>query len=729
MPKPDFTASRRAMVDQQIASRGVKDERVLDAMRTVPREAFIPERLFEFSYDDTPLPIEAEQTISQPYVVALMAEALEIRPGDRVLEVGAGSGYAAAVLGHVAREVWAIERHRVLAELADERMRSLGSFNVHVRQGDGTLGWPEHAPYDGIVVAAGGPEVPPALVDQLAPGGRLVIPVGPDPRLQELVRVRKNADGTITQEDLGAVRFVPLVGAQGWTEHGEHARKPLAYHHSSSERRATEGSSEEKDRQGSVAVTEGSEEPGRFPNVPEKVRKALRKAFPAVLSRPGRVSTPHDISALIREASERFDDIEDAELGPLLDRIGDSRVVLLGEATHGTSEFYRMRARITRELVRRKGFNVVAVEADWPDASRIDRYIRPRTGPGMGNRGDGLSTFARFPTWMWRNREVRDFVHWLREHNEGVAEPARRVSFHGLDLYSLYTSINSVTRYLDEIDPEAARVARLRYGCLTPWAHDPALYGEAALMSRFETCESHVIATLVDLLQKQIEYEGRDGESFLDAVQNARVAANAERYYRIMYYGSRESWNLRDRHMFDTLESVLRFRGPEAKAVVWEHNSHVGNAAATEMGAQGELNVGQLARETYGDGAYLVGFGTDHGTVAAATNWDEEVQFKKVRPSHPESYERLCHESGVPAFLLPLRIPRREELRDELQSPRLERAIGVIYRPETELQSHYFQAVLPWQFDEYIWFDETRAVTPLGGEEISGMPETYPFGL
>lgn len=224
MPKPDFTALRHSMVDHQIASRGVKDERVLKAMRTVPREAFIPDHLAEFAYDDTPLPIEVEQTISQPYVVALMAEALEIHPEDRVLEVGAGSGYAAAVLGQVAHEVWAIERHQVLARLADNRMRGLGYSNVHVRQGDGTLGWPEQAPYDAIVVAAGGPEVPPALVDQLAPGGRLVIPVGPDPRLQELVRVRKNTGGTITQEDLGAVRFVPLVGAQGWTEHGEQGR-------------------------------------------------------------------------------------------------------------------------------------------------------------------------------------------------------------------------------------------------------------------------------------------------------------------------------------------------------------------------------------------------------------------------------------------------------------------------------------------------------------------------
>lgn len=699
---PDFASLRRAMVEYQLAARGIRDRSVLDAMNTVPREAFVPERLAELSYEDTPLPIEEEQTISQPYIVAAMAEALELSPGDRILEVGAGSGYAAAVLGRIAGEIWAIERHAALAEIARRRMEKLGYDNVHILHGDGTLGWPEHAPYDGIVVAAGGPDVPQALVDQLAPGGRLVIPIGPDPRLQQLVRVRKGEDGTTArEEDLGAVRFVPLIGAQGWTEKGERA----------------------------------GDNPGVSSSPPEEVPVAPEAPPPAekprrlrdvLLARTGPVSSPSQVSSLIRETAVPFDDIEEADLGSLLERVGNSRVVLLGEATHGTSEFYRMRARITRELILHKGFNVVAVEADWPDAAKIDRYVRPRTRPVPT---DGLQTFTRFPTWMWRNREVRDFVHWLHDHNQEMREPERRVSFHGLDLYSLYSSIHAVTRYLDEVDPDAARVARIRYGCLTPWEQDAALYGQAALMGRYETCEPGVVATLLDMLKKQMEYEARDGENFLEAVQNARVAANAERYYRIMYYGSRESWNLRDQHMFDTLETVLAFRGPEAKAVVWEHNSHIGNAAATEMGARGELNVGQLAREQYGDGAYLIGFGTDHGTVAAATNWDEDMQIKNVRPSHPESYERLCHDSGVPAFLLHLREPEREEVREELQSPRLERAIGVIYRPETELQSHYFQAVLPWQFDEYIWFDETRAVTPLGGEEIHGMPETYPFGL
>lgn len=713
---PDFENLRREMVDYQIAARGVRDPRVLEALRTVPRESFVPERLAEFAYEDTPLPIDAEQTISQPYIVALMAEALELSPGDRVLEVGAGSGYAAAVLGRLVDEVRAIERHRVLAEQAARRMERLGYSNVHVVHGDGTLGLPEHAPYDAIVVAAGGPDVPPALVDQLAPGGRLVIPIGPDPRLQELVRIRKDERGGFSRENLGGVRFVPLVGVQGWQEDGGAQSRPVALHQSASERRAVSAIADAEETAGGVGTAIAVEP---HPEVPARVSSG-------VLARPARISTPHEITALLRETAEPFNAIEEAELEPLLDRIGDCRVVLLGEATHGTSEFYRMRARITRELIRRKEFNVVAVEADWPDAAKIDRYIRPRPRPVPL---DGRTVFSRFPTWMWRNREMQELVHWLRDHNETVGEPESKVGFYGLDLYSLYSSIHAVTRYLDKVDADAARIARLRYGCLTPWEQDPALYGQAALMGRYETCEPQVIATLVDLLQKQMDYEAIDGENYLEALQNARVAANAERYYRIMYYGGAESWNLRDRHMFDTLETVLRFRGPRSKAVVWEHNSHIGNAAATEMGARGELNVGQLAREQYGDGAFLVGFGTDHGTVAAATHWDEEMQIKNVRPAHPESYERLCHDTGTPAFLLHLREPRREEVRQELEPPRLERAIGVIYRPESELQSHYFQAVLPWQFDEYIWFDETRAVTPLPGPEMAGMPETYPFGL
>ena len=386
-----------------------------------------------------------------------------------------------------------------------------------------------------------------------------------------------------------------------------------------------------------------------------------------MLARSGRGSAPHEIAALLRETAEPFGDIESAELGPLLDRIGDSRLVLLGEATHGTSEFYRMRARITRELVLRKGFNVVAVEADWPDAARIDRYIRPRARPVPAG---GRPTFARFPTWMWRNLEVQELVHWLRDHNETVGEPERKVGFYGLDLYSLYSSIHAVTRYLDETDPEAARLARLRYGCLTPWEQDPALYGQAALMGRYETCEPQVVSILVDLLQKQMEYEAQDAESYLEALQNARVAANAERYYRIMYYGSRESWNLRDRHMFDTLETVLRFRGPAAKAMVWEHNSH-----HRQRRPRPRWGAGGAQRRPARPRAVRRMAPSWWASAPTTAPWPRRptgtrrCRSRTVRPSHPESYERLCHDTGIPAFLLHLREPRREEVRSRAGAP------------------------------------------------------------
>jgi protein-L-isoaspartate(D-aspartate) O-methyltransferase len=336
--------------------------------------------------------------------------------------------------------------------------------------------------------------------------------------------------------------------------------------------------------------------------------------------------------------------------------------------------------------------------------------------------------FARFPVWMWRNREVRQFVDWLRTHNGGVKQ-SERVAFHGLDLYSLYNSIQSVLTYLDSVDPKTAEVARRRYGCLTPWQSDPAVYGHATLTGKYHTCEHEVTSMLTELLKKRQVYAEHDGERFLDAVQNARLVANAERYYRIMYYGSRASWNLRDGHMFETLKNLLSFHGPRSKGIVWAHNSHVGDSAATEMSARDEYNIGHLCREEFGRASYSVGFGTNTGTVAAASNWDEPMQIKTVRPALAGSYERLCHETGAPRFLLPLREVGPGSRAAQLLKPRLERAIGVIYRPETELQSHYFEALLPRQFDEYIWFDETKAVTPIDAEELKGLPDTYPFGL
>jgi erythromycin esterase-like protein len=243
-------------------------------------------------------------------------------------------------------------------------------------------------------------------------------------------------------------------------------------------------------------------------------------------------------------------------------------------------------------------------------------------------------------------------------------------------------------------------------------------------------CETAVVTMLRELLEKKLEYTHLDGESFLDAAQNARLVTAAEQYYRVMYYGSRESWNLRDQHMFDTLEQLLAARGPEARAVVWAHNSHIGNAAATDMGVvRGQHNIGQLCRERFLDEAVLIGFGTDRGTVAAASDWNGPMEIKRVRPSHRDSYERLCRDSGEPRFMLDLRPDHHKDLRYELLDPRLERAIGVIYRPETELASHYFDASLPQQFDAYLWFDETRAVTPLPAEAREDVPETYPFGL
>jgi protein-L-isoaspartate(D-aspartate) O-methyltransferase len=313
---------------------------------------------------------------------------------------------------------------------------------------------------------------------------------------------------------------------------------------------------------------------------------------------------------------------------------------------------------------------------------------------------------------MWRNREVDHHVQWLREWNRDLPEE-ERARFYGLDLYSLHSSIERVLRYLEDVDPDAARVARRRYGCLSPWESDPTIYGRMVLSGRYRACESEVVAMLADLLSRRLEYISRDGTRFLDAVQNARLVANAEQYYRAMYYGGRESWNLRDTHMFDTLRLLLDYHGPDSRAVVWAHNSHVGDASATEMGSRGELNIGQLSREAFRERSFHVGFGTHAGTVAAASDWGGPVEIKDVRPSHERSYERVCHDTDVEAFFLHLREPGREALREELLEPRLERAIGVIYRPETELESHYFQAVLPLQFDEWIWFDRSTAVTPV----------------
>ncbi|MFD1612023.1 erythromycin esterase family protein [Sphingomonas tabacisoli] len=427
-------------------------------------------------------------------------------------------------------------------------------------------------------------------------------------------------------------------------------------------------------------------------------------------------------SELIARAAEPLPEIDDPAFGTFFDRFGDARVVCLGEASHGTSEFYRARAAITRRLIERHGFTMVAIEADWPDAAVIDRIVRDKSSPP-----EAETPFLRFPTWMWRNAEFAAFAEWLRGHNRSTG---RKVSFHGLDLYNMNASIAAVIGYLDCTDSKAAADARRRYGCLKPWKEEPAIYGRIALSEGYGRCEEAVVQTLRDLFAKQQDYVDGDPDAFLDAAQNARLVANAEAYYRAMYHGSAASWNLRDEHMADTLALLLRWKGPDAKAVVWAHNSHIGDARFTDMGeSRDELNLGQLVREAHGDLARLIGFGTHTGTVAAADDWDTPMKIKTVNPSRTDSYERLMHDSDVERFLLDLRAGEHDDVREALMEERLERYIGVIYRPDTERWSHYSEATLPKQYDAFVWFDRTQAVTALPGPEEHGPDETWPFGL
>jgi erythromycin esterase-like protein len=420
----------------------------------------------------------------------------------------------------------------------------------------------------------------------------------------------------------------------------------------------------------------------------------------------------------------------------LLEMVGEARFVLLGEASHGTHEFYRERALITKRLIYQRGFNAVAVEADWPDAYRINRFVR-----GEGSDVDSveaLGGFRRFPQWMWRNADVLDFVGWLREHNDGQVFPNRKAGFYGLDLYSLHASIEAVLGYLDKVDPEAARRARQHYSCFEHFGKAIETYGYATGFGLASTCEEPVVTELVALRRRAMDYLQRDGQvaadAFFCAQQNALVVRNAEEYYRNMFRREVSSWNLRDTHMMETLvslgEHLGKLQDAPAKIVVWAHNSHLGDARATQMGERGELNLGQLVRERFGKEAVLIGFTTYTGSVTAASDWDAPAERKYVRPAHRDSYEALLHEVDTPRFFLNLRDDTG--LMMHLRSERLERAIGVIYRPETEMQSHYFQARLPDQFDAVLHFDHTRAVEPLERStewELGEVEETFPSGL
>lgn len=433
-----------------------------------------------------------------------------------------------------------------------------------------------------------------------------------------------------------------------------------------------------------------------------------------------------EISVALRALAENLPGPDAPDFADAFDRFGDARVILLGEATHGTHEFYAARAQITRRLIEKHGFNIVAVEGDWPDIARIDDYVRhgaarPRSG----------EPFTRFPTWMWRNEEVLAFADWLRRHNEGLTAD-KQASMRGLDVYSLRESIHAVIAYLDRHSPEEAEEARWRYGCLTPWQDEPQHYGRAVVHGGLAKCEEAMVAQLNGLLDRRMElvadHGAGDGEAYFDAEQNARIVRAAERYYRSMFRGAAESWNLRDRHMFDTLQTLMAHT-KNARAVVWAHNSHVGNASATSMGWQGEFNIGELVRNAFGDQAVLIGFGTDRGTVAAASDWGAAMKIMQVKPAREDSWEGAFRSIGLNRCLVDWRGNRKKELASALSQVMLERAIGVVYRPQTEFSSHYYEAVLGDQFDAYVWFEETRAVSPLGPEHPYGAPETWPFGL
>ena len=453
-----------------------------------------------------------------------------------------------------------------------------------------------------------------------------------------------------------------------------------------------------------------------------------------------RTMTHSALSADIQQAAHPLTG-NSGDFDPLINRIGSARYVLLGEATHGTHEFYEARSEITKRLIREKGFTLVAWEADWPDTLRINRHIQGNLQ--LQSAEEALSGFKRFPIWMWRNTEILNLIGWLKSHNEVVqaeskgSEHAPLAGVYGMDLYSLHASMNSVVDYLEKVNPEAAAEARKRYSCFEDFGQDPQSYGMTAALHGSLSCEDEVVRQLVDIQQRSAEFLQRAGQMAEDelfyAEQNALVAKNAEKYYRAMYRGRPNTWNLRDTHMVDTIDHLMDHferRGNTPKIVVWAHNSHLGDARATQMSRRDELNVGQLMRERHGNEAVLVGFSTHHGTVTAASDWGGVTERKRVRPGMERSYEELFHESDAGNFMLVFN--ENAELAEELNKSKLERAIGVIYLPETERYSHYFFADIAQQFDVVLHYDETRALEPLDRTsewDAGELPETFPSGF
>jgi erythromycin esterase-like protein len=426
--------------------------------------------------------------------------------------------------------------------------------------------------------------------------------------------------------------------------------------------------------------------------------------------------------AKIRAVSRPLNDFNDLDM--LMDEIGDARLVLLGEASHGTSQFYRWRARISQRLIEEKAFSFVSVEGDWPDCYQANRYALSRPDAG-GNARQVLTDFKRWPTWMWANWEVAAFLEWLRRHNENLPEK-QRAGFYGLDVYSLWESMESILGYLDQKDPEAARAARRAYACFEPYGGDEQRYAWSTRMVP-ESCEDEVIDLLMQLRRRTKLFE-QDREGAFSAEQNALVMVNAEHYYRAMVHSDANSWNVRDEHMMDTFDRLMDFYGPQAKGIVWAHNTHVGDARYTDMARAGMFNIGQLARQRHAEmGVQLVGFGTYSGSVIAGDSWGAPMEKMPVPAGRPGSWEDVLHRAGAHNQLLILPPLRADS---DFTETRGHRAIGVVYQPTFESYGNYVPTELPNRYDAFLFIDETEGLHPMhlqpDGQE---MPETYPWGL
>lgn len=653
----EYDQRRWILVERQLAGRGLDDARLLNAFRAVPRERFVAPAYRARACEDCPVPDAEGGLLVAAWDQATRLAALAPGEDDRVLIAGSGGGYVAALLARLAAEVWAVEGHAHRAESARRRLGELGEDRVRIRVGEPDAGWPAFGPYDRVLVTAPTREPPRALLAQLRVGGRLVVdlPGGP-------ARFVRTGESTWAREELDVAAHAPVVpvGAFGAPPH------PAAL-------------------------------------------------SPAVLLR---AAPPPGVARSLRDGVRPFTSLDDGAIDALADRLADARVVLLGESTHGTAEFYRARARITLALVDR-GFDLVALEADWSDAASLDRRVR-----GLLPAADAAHAFTRFPTWMWRNAEMQAFVEELRARAALVPDPGRRPRVVGLDLFSLHRSLERVVAWLAAVDPAAAARAGAAYAALTAWEGTPAWQGGWR-----PDCAAQVAMVLDELRARAAELAAVDPEGWAETVGDARLVVAAERYHREVVENGPGAWNAREDHMLATLAEELARRGGESRAVVWAHNSHVGDALATDLARLGQHSLGELARARWGGGARLVGLGTFTGEVVAAPAWDAASEVMALTPALPSSHERVCHDTGHVGFVAWTGPGARAEVLEALGAARLQRAVGVVYEPGEESTRNYLRADLAAEFDAWLWIDRTHAVRAGAGPHSHRDPETWPSGL